>query len=50
MEEKWKKNGEKQCFGIDLAGMEKWESVCLNIRSHFYHRLMPRIGEPSGNK
>jgi len=50
MEEKWKKNGRKQCFGIDLAGMEKWESVCLDIRSHFFHRLMPRIGGPSGNK
>ena len=49
MEEKWKKNGRKKCFGIDLAGMEKWESVCLDIRSHFFLRTMPRIGGPSGN-
>jgi hypothetical protein len=33
-----------------LAEKGKWESVCLNIRSHLSFRLMPRIGGPSGNK
>ena len=34
MDDKWTTNGRKQCFGTDLAGKDKWESVCLNIRSH----------------
>jgi hypothetical protein len=33
-----------------LAGMGQMESVCLDIRSHLSHRLMPRTGESSGNK
>ena len=52
--DKWRANGrangQKTCFGIDLAEKGKWESVCLNIRSHLSFRLMPRIGGPSGNK
>jgi hypothetical protein len=31
--DKWRTNGwtngKKQCFGIDLAGMDKWEGVYL---------------------
>lgn len=44
--DKWRKYGK----GNNLAGMGQMESVCLDIRSHLSHRLMPRTGESSGNK
>ena len=44
--DKWRKYGKSK----DLAGMGQMESVCLDIRSHLYHRLMPKTGESSGNK
>ena len=54
MEDKWRTNGRTNGGNMEKAQIwrewDKWESVCLNIRSHLSHRLMPRIGEPSGNK
>jgi len=50
MEGKWAGKWRKYGKGNDLAGMGQMESVCLDIRSHLSHRLMPRTGESSGNK
>lgn len=52
--DKWRTNGRTNGVNMEKAQIwrewDKWESVCLNIRSHLSHRLMPRIGESSGNK
>jgi hypothetical protein len=52
--DKWRTNGRTNGGNMEKAQIwrewDKWESVYLYIRSHLYLRLMPRIGEPSGNK